>query len=130
MQDTCPSQDRSGRSVSAVQRDFSRWRRGRAPGTRIPAALWDAAIELATEVGISPASRALGLDYYALKKRVEGAPAPTPSFVELTLPALTPDGECHLELEQRDGTRLRVELRGAAVAQAEAVARALRAGAP
>ena len=132
MQDPRPSQSPSRRSVSAVRRDFGRWRHARTPGARIPAELWDAAVELATEVGISPTSRALGLDYYALKKRVDAtsAPGPAPSFVELTLPALAADGECHLELEQRDGTRLRVELRGAAVAHVEAVARALAGGSP
>jgi len=131
MADAARSGSRSPRSLSSVRRDFARWRRRRRPGTRIPEELWDAAVETARELGISPASRGLGLDYYALKKRVDAAASrPSSGFVELELPAVEPEGECHFELEQRDGTRLRVALRGAAVVQAEALARALRGGQP
>ena len=120
----------SSRSLSGVRREFARWRRRRALGARIPETLWSAAVALVAEHGLSHTSRVLGLDYYALKKRVDGARATSRSrFVELELPPVAAPcataGECQLELECGDGRRLRVELRGPAVAHAETLARAL-----
>jgi hypothetical protein len=74
----------------------------------------------------------LRVDYYALKKRLEGAavvekrikgaPAATagklptgaagPTFVELPPAAWPGSGECTMELEDAGGARLRVHLKG------------------
>ena len=64
---------------------------------------------------------ALGLDFYALKKRVEAKPpesasarksASTPAFVELASPSLAAPGECIVEFEDAAGARMRVHLKG------------------
>ncbi len=116
--------------LSDAQSRFERWRRNRPRGTRIPTALWRAATEAAREHGVSKAAQALRLDYYGLKKRVESAPelsdpeaATGRGFLEIPLCAPSA-AECVLQLEDRQGARLRVELKGAAPTELETLARA------
>ncbi len=116
--------------LSDVRRQFESWRKSRKRGTRIPEALWRAAVEAARERGASRTSQALGLDYYGLKKRLESTaelcesvPAAEPGFVEI--PLFASASECVLEMEDAQGARLRVELKGPAAAHCEALAQAL-----
>ena len=119
--------------LSEIRRQFDLWRRSRKRGTRIPEALWRAAAEAGQEHGVSKTAQALGLDYYALKKRVESAPKERPAvapssgvkFLEIPLGAASVRPECVLEFEDGQGARLRVELQGAALAELETVARSL-----
>ena len=113
--------------LSDVRSQFKRWRKRRRRGTRIPGALWRAAVEAAGEHGVSKTAQELSLDYYKLKERVESATAPAVeaegrAFLEVPLPSATP--ECVLELEDGQGARLRVELKGAAPTELETLARA------
>lgn len=55
--------------LERVRGRFERWRRAEA---RIPKALWGAAVKAAGRYGIHRTARALGVDYYTLKRRVEG----------------------------------------------------------
>ena len=111
---------------------FERWRRTREARARIPEPLWSSAVKAAGVFGIHRTARALGVDYYALKKRVEGKPvgaeragrmpAATASkgsaemggttFVELPPAAWPGAGECIMELEDAGGAKLRVHLKG------------------
>ncbi len=116
--------------LSDVQGQFELWRQSRKRGTRIPEGLWRAAVKAAREHGVSKAAQALGLDYYGLKKRLaptaelpDPVPSVEPGFVEIPLFASAP--ECILEMEDAQGARLRVELKGPAAAQCEALAQAL-----
>ena len=119
--------------LSDVRRQFERWRKSRRRGTRIPEALWRAAASAGREHGVSKTAQVLGLDYYALKKRVESAPeersaVEAPSELKfLEIPLGVPSGrpECVVEFEDGQGARLRVELQGAALSELETVARAL-----
>jgi hypothetical protein len=93
--------------------------------------LWDAAAEAAREYGVSKVAGTLRLDYYKLKERLESAPelsGPEASngggFLEVPLYA-APAAECVLELEDGEGTRLRVALQGVSPAELEPLARAL-----
>lgn len=117
----------AGRTLAAVRREFARWRSDPAHPRRIPATLWRAAAAIARAHGVSQTARALGLDDYALAKRLRARPrpAPRPAFVELPWPALAPGPDYRLELEDARGARLRVELRGAARPDVEALARVL-----
>jgi hypothetical protein len=119
------SSDHSRRSLASVRRDLDDWRQEPGRTRRIPEPLWAAAVAVARDHGVAAASRALGLDYYALKKRVESSGLPGSGFVEVAWPATSPAPEGVLELEDGRGGRLRVELRGAAVAEVAAVACAL-----
>lgn len=106
----------------AARREFTRWRRSRKPGDRIPKGLWEAAVELVGELGLNPAAQALGLDYYSLKKHVDAAGVSSSSrsssgeaagaFVELSGAALARPAECVVELERPGGARMRISLKG------------------
>jgi hypothetical protein len=57
--------------LEGVQRQFERWRRTRRGHARIPDKLWAAAVKAAGVHGLHRTVRALRLDYYSLKERVE-----------------------------------------------------------
>jgi len=127
---------------------FERWRRTRRAGARIPEPLWSSAVKAADAFGIHRTARALRVDYYALKKRVEskavGAtqsgrrPAATASrasatkgratFVELPAAAWPGSGECILELEDAGGAKLRVHLKGLGAPDLAALSRSFWQG--
>jgi hypothetical protein len=103
-----------------ARKRFAAWRKTRQVGTRIPSTLWKVAVKSAAAHGVCRAASVLGLDYYALKKRVEqplsdshGSPsARQPEFVELALPAISTPGECVVEFADVAGASLRVQLKG------------------
>ena len=77
--------------LARLSEDVERWRRTRAKLSPMPAPLWKAAIALARRLGVNPVKNALGLNYRALRSRVEAggefaasAGAPTARFVELS----------------------------------------------
>ena len=81
--------------VERVRRRFERWRRTRKKRSPIPERLWQAAVQVAGSYGVNKTARALGLDYYELRKRLDAGISATPvekelmgSFVELV--AATP----------------------------------------
>jgi hypothetical protein len=113
------------------KRRMQEWRGRRKRGSRIPQTLWTIAVRLAKTHGVSRTASVLGLDFYALKTRVEAAasrpqagPAP---FIELTL---TPPGrvgkQCHFELDNGSGAIIRGQLLGYDAADLEALARGFR----
>lgn len=125
---------------AAARRAFERWRKTRSSGERIPEPLWRSAVRLARKHGVNPTAKALGLDYYSLKARLEGDAAARrkprepkrrarrkSAFVELPITGISRGDNGHaVVLERRDGTKLRVELNAAPDAgDLEAMARAL-----
>ena len=120
-------------AVEAVRRRFESWREGPKEGRRIPEELWGAAVELAVGHGVWRTARALRLNNDELKRRlvasrrVSGAGGPGgPAFVELSPPVVGAGGECVLEYEDREGTRLRVRLPGWVVPDLTALTREFR----
>lgn len=117
--------------LAQAAQQFAQWRRTHAYGSRIPMALWDAAVELAARHGLSRTATTLKLGYYDLKKRLAergsgGAlaqKAVAPTFVELTPAPLGNACECTIELEKRDGSRMRIEVKGVPVPDLAAVSR-------
>ena len=57
--------------VERLRKRFERWRRTRKPRTRIPESLWAAAVEIAGFYGLHRTARAIPVEYYSLKKRLE-----------------------------------------------------------
>jgi hypothetical protein len=114
--------------LERLRRRFERWRQTRDGRSRIPEALWASAVKAAGRYGLNPTARALGLDYYSLKRRVEVLPRSragrtagsrggsdhpaTATFVEW--PPLGAGGspECIVELEDAGGAKMRVHLKG------------------
>lgn len=100
----------------AVRQRFAQWRQEHPERPALPAALWSAATELARRQGVSRTARSLALDYYCLQQRVKadgkgvrkGSPRP-PSFVELMPSGLGSISECSLELENAQGSRLKIQ---------------------
>ncbi len=107
---------------------FAAWRKSRAPKSRIPQALWDLAVELAASEGLNRTARALKLDYYALKDRVEATPKSrtktNSAFLELPQVAL-PIKQCVIEWGDDEGL-VRIRLTGYEPTEIAAVGRGLR----
>ena len=123
--------------LEALRRRFKQWRRTRKIGSRIPEALWSAAVKLAQAHGIHPTAKALGVDYYSLKKRLEeksvsGSPmvaaASGATFVELATPAPMAMQECILELEDVEGTKMRIHFKGIEAPDLAALSRSFWGG--
>jgi hypothetical protein len=114
--------------LARAQERFAAWRQARAPKSRIPQTLWDLAVELAASQGLHRTARALKLDYYALKERVEATPKNrkrnTSAFLELPQVAL-PSKECVIELGNGEEL-VRIRLTGYDAAEIVAVGRGLR----
>jgi len=105
--------------LESTRRRFDRWREARTGRSRIPEVLWASAVKAAVRYGLNPTSRALRLDYYALKKRVSSAAAGgghegegVATFVELPAPVSMGSCECIVELEDPRGAKMRVHLKG------------------
>jgi hypothetical protein len=109
-----------------AQQQFQAWRDQRTPGTRIPQALWEIAVQLVKVHGVSRTAAALRLDYYSLKQRAEDVATPNsptpPPFIEVTPPLLLAR-QCRFEFENRSGVVIRVQLVGYDAADIEALSR-------
>lgn len=113
-----PSIPASLENLEEVDQRFKRWRSTRTRGTPIPEALWASAVGLARAQGLNRTARALRLDYYDLKRRLECAEggacarqAP-PTFLEWLTPAAIGSCECRVELHNARGAKMRIELKG------------------
>jgi len=98
------------------------WRSAHPPRSRLPEALWTAAVEMAQRHGLHCTAKALRMDYMRLKKRLSPeagrSPHPArrepPAFLELLSAPPTGVAECVVELESTHG-RLRVAMKGMAL---------------
>lgn len=128
-----------------LRRRFDRWRATHRFRSRLPDELWASAIKMAGVFGLNRTARALRLDYYVLKKRIErqlpaaaSPPAKTvATFLELPLPAdqshSTPcigacavpvqACDCTIEWENAAGAKMRVYLKAAELPDLVALSR-------
>jgi hypothetical protein len=122
-------------ALSAARRQFDHWR-SQQPNkrARLPKELWSQAVALARKHGLNKTARALGLKYYSLKKHLE-ATATNESkpgqgryeFLELLpSPVATSPLECTIELEDGNGTTMRMHVKGACMAELASFARGFR----
>jgi hypothetical protein len=115
--------------LRAVQRRFDQWRRTHRVRSRLPESLWGSAVKIADVYGIHRTARALRLDYYSLKKRIEpkavaaGEGNAVATFLELPSLGQVGTGECILELEDVEGAKMRIHLKGHQVPDLAALAR-------
>jgi hypothetical protein len=117
--------------LEVLRRRFERYRRMRKGRSPIPNGLWIAAAKTASRLGINRTAKALRLNYYDLKKRVEehaavalvGSKPKASQFIEILGPAdrarptpimqaLHPAGGCNctVELEDLGGDKMRIHL--------------------
>ena len=91
------------------------WRQSRKVPGPMPGELWDAAVAMAKEFGVCKMSRALTLDYTALRKRTEKLPEAglvKPTFVQLpatVAPERAAPGAT-IEISAPNGAVLRIHL--------------------
>ena len=120
--------------LEAARRRFQQWRRTGKIGSRIPEPLWAGAVKLAEAYGIHSTAKALGLDYNVLKRRLEkqsalstteAAAASGATFVELAASPRMGLSECLLELEDAEGAKMRIHVKGIEAADLAALSRSL-----
>jgi len=111
---------------------------------QLPESFWTQAAKLALQHGVGRVQRALRLNYYGLKQRMEALPerdlepvrvipkSPHPAFVEMMVPPIAPalPGTVSLEVEDRAGRKLTVRLAREDSRELVALARAVWGGAP
>ena len=105
---------------------FQTWRIQRPIGSPIPDSLWNLAVKLVGQHGLSLTARVLQLDYYGLKKRTKEDPSQLPSrqpsFIQLPSTPFSTK-QAVFELEPGTGTKLRVQLLGYDTADLETLVR-------
>ena len=106
--------------LEPVREELEAWRANPEKGKRIPDSVWRRAVCAAKQHGVNPVSRALGLDYNHLKRRVarggiraRGKPGEAPAFLEIKPEAAVSDLACVIELEKGGGTRMRICVKSA-----------------
>jgi hypothetical protein len=118
-------------SVRQLGQQFEQFRSTRSGRGKLPAALWQAAVEQARQHGANVVSHTLRLDYNALKKRM-GAVAELhrdqspPSFVELIGATSAVGDEYVIEFDGTPQPRMRVQWKSAAAPDWAALLRAWR----
>jgi len=115
--------------VEELRCQIDSWHKTRISRQNVPEPFWKAAEELARIGGINPVAAVLGLNYYRLKRRVEGgqiavAESKSVSFVELQVNPVAHSLECTAELTDRRGATMRLRLVGAGAAELVALVRA------
>jgi hypothetical protein len=106
-------------TLDDVHKKFEIWRRSRKKRSRIPKKLWEAAVKLSSDYTISHISKSLHLNYVELEKRIITARGdkslPTqaaPSFIEIDLGKSISNAECVVEIEKRDGSKMKMYFKG------------------
>lgn len=100
--------------IAQLQRQLDQFRGSQSGRTKLPEALWQAAVELARQYGVYPVAHPLRLDYTRLKKQL-GEPQTSrqrrttkPAFVELIAGRTAPE-ECVIEFESSGGSKMRIQ---------------------
>jgi hypothetical protein len=122
--------------LERTRRRFEQWRQTRTVRTRIPDALWEAAVKMADIYGVCRTAKTLRLHYYTLKERVDKQAAARSdsrnecqaTFLELAVPAQSGRTECILELENAAGAKMRVHLKDAEAPDLVALSRSFWEG--
>ena len=117
--------------IVQLQRQLDQFRGTRPHRTRLPEALWQAAVELARQHGVYPVAQPLRLDYMGLKKRLgevtsSKKKATKPAFVELIAAHPATLSECVIEFESSIGGKMRIQWKGSAAPDWASLLRAWR----
>jgi len=110
----------SSLTLSEVKKKFELWRKTRTNRKPIPQELWDTATNLSKTHSINQISKALRLNYTALKNRVNKKEAnqtciqnvQASSFVELNFERSPLVSECIVEMQDCSGAKMRMSFKG------------------
>jgi hypothetical protein len=100
--------------ILQLQGQLEEFRKSQPVRTKLPEALWQAAVELARQYGIYPVAHPLRLDYMGLKKRVGEVRPPhrrkaaPPAFVEVVPAQPAALAACVIEFESVHGPKMRI----------------------
>ncbi|MBF0544073.1 MAG: hypothetical protein HQM08_06560 [Candidatus Riflebacteria bacterium] len=96
-------------SLEQIKEKFSEWRNAESRSHKIPEELWSAAVSLIPYFSINRISRELSLGFTELKSRASNSVSKTDKFVELELPAPSPQNVTPIaEIVTNQGTVLRI----------------------
>ena len=103
--------------IEQLQRQLDEFRSTQRHRTKLPETLWQAAVELARQLGVHSVAHPLRLDYTGLKKRLDGVPgtqkkAAKPAFVELIAAHPATMVDCVIEFESSLGAKMRIQWKG------------------
>lgn len=98
--------------------------------------MWSKAVALAREHGLNKTAQTLGLKYDSLRKHLDATPPGAsdpgkarPEFLELLPREIMPSPiECTIALEDDRGGKMRIQVKGARLADLASFARGLRDG--
>ena len=118
-------------TLTEVQSRFAAWRKTRQHRSRIPEELWAAAVRLSNKHSIHKISRALRLSSADLKERIEQShrvpdiikSTPSLDFIPIDI-APTQLAECIVEMEHRNGNKMRMHFKGNADLDLQSFAKA------
>lgn len=106
-------------SLEEVRTRFETWRRSKKPRSHIPKSLWAAAVEACIDQPIYHVSRALGLNYTELKRRVARTKSACDTqhsserdFITLSLGLDSQPVLCSIELESPKGNKVKMSFAG------------------
>jgi hypothetical protein len=105
----------STKQIDHLRKRLDTWRKFHRPRGRIPDRLWNSAVRVAGHCGLNRTAKALRLDYYDLKKRLDAVSlnqGTIPSFIELSPVVSGQAPECIIECENRSGAKMRIHLKG------------------
>lgn len=119
-------------TLAEVQSRFAAWREKRKNSrSAIPEELWSAAVMLCMENSVHKISRGLRLNHTELKNRVVSCgPSLTCStmpaardFIAITIPRMDDGAAVLIEMEHRNGNRMRMHFKGQADLDLQAFAK-------
>ena len=101
-------------AIAQLQRQLEQFRSTHPVRTKLPEAMWQAAVELARQHGVNSVAYPLRLDYVGLRRRLGGTVGNRPkraksTFVELVPAAPARPEECVIELEASGGSKMRIQ---------------------
>jgi len=106
-------------TLEDVRQRFEQWRERRKHRTPIPDSLWEGMVSLCADHSIYRISRSLRLDYNVLKRGVFNShraclpkSVTSSAFIELALKASLPEAECLVEMEDKDGVKMKMHIKG------------------
>jgi hypothetical protein len=119
--------------IVQLQRQLDQFRSTQAHRTRLPEALWQAAVELARHHGLHAVAHPLRLDYMGLKRRLAGGAevrekkqSASPGFVELIAAHPAAVAECVIEFQSKGGGKMRIQWKGSGAPDWSSLLRAWR----
>lgn len=105
--------------IIQLQRQLDQFRSAQPHRTKLPKALWKAAVELARQHGVHAVAHPLRPDYMGLKRRLAGGTEvrkkkkSVPSgFVELIAAHPATVAECVIEFKSGSGRKMRIQWKG------------------